>query len=492
MFESPKRFKLGRAGRRGGKTRLAATCAITGHGPDRCHVGAAQDGRVAWIVRDYPQADELWIEYLEPRFKGKEDKGIDVNSTKRLIQFPGGGKLQVHTAKNIESVRGFGPNGVIFDEAAYMNLRYAWTKVVRPGLMDCEGWAIFISTTNAGPDGDPTRETPSFFNRLCQQQLDGKLDDDWGQWHWRTRDNPILPASEITKIYEEYAADGPGRDQELDALLITGGAGLAFPEWQDDIHVVPTKNTLPQNWEYYATLDWGYVQGSYALWGIDQDGNCERVWEFYQRFKKLHAREAALAIFHASSFLPPANTLFYDGQMDQDAGVKGGLTLKEEWLGGMVEFHGGNIDQAPVMIPTTKGPGSRHSKKNQMHAYLKWRDIRHPETGKLQPWARPRLVAQARCVDFIRTMRGLPLDVKDPTDVDTDAEDHAYDDACMVLMARPQAAEKGPEPWDQDKSPGFDGRKKRNWQEMGEREQERRYGYGYRSPRSGELEEIEL
>ena len=39
IVHSPARFKIVRAGRRFGKTRLALYCALIGHGPDQCFPG---------------------------------------------------------------------------------------------------------------------------------------------------------------------------------------------------------------------------------------------------------------------------------------------------------------------------------------------------------------------------------------------------------------------------------------------------------------------
>lgn len=43
------------------------------------------------------------------------------------------------------------------------------------------------------------------------------------------------------------------------------------------------------------------------------------------------------------------------------------------------------------------------------------------------------------CTEWIRTVPNLPYSMTKPEDIDTEAEDHAYDDTRYFLMARPVA-----------------------------------------------------
>lgn len=510
---SASRFKLLRWGRRGGKSRLAVIAGVTGHGPDREDGtprwrGIVQGGKIGWFVRDIPQGEEVWNEVIVPRFAGVP--GMKLLDTKKLlIWLPTGGTLKLYTNENINSARGRALTGAIFDEAAHFDLEYAWTKVVRPTLVDQLGWVIFASTTNAGQDGNKPHVAPSYFNRLCAMSAKGELDDDWEEFYMPSEGNPLLDRRELQKICRELGGPtSPTWQQEYQALLITGGAGLAFPEFKplarEAIHVVPNRTQFPSNWEWAASLDWGYNQGSYGLWGIDADGNVERVWEYYETFTHLHARQAALNIFAASAHLPRPGALAYDGQMDAENGVKAGVTLHQEWDAGMRQAFGGRLEECPIMTPTVKGDGSRVTKKNLMHSYLAYADeygeneagerkslSRDPRTGYLLPWCRPRLRVNERCTGFIREMQSLPLDEHRPEDVDTNARDHAYDDACMLLSARIQPPERAPDPIDQNISRIEAGQPRRpRWEtlasEMADEAKRRSWNTGYEFPHTRE------
>ncbi len=56
-------------------------------------------------------------------------------------------KILLLGAENPAAIRGIYLDGVILDEAAFMSSEL-WTSVVRPALVDREGWALFISTPN--------------------------------------------------------------------------------------------------------------------------------------------------------------------------------------------------------------------------------------------------------------------------------------------------------------------------------------------------------
>jgi phage terminase large subunit-like protein len=202
------RFKLVRAGRRFGKSRLALNASVIGHGPSRVFKGIAQGVDVVWISPDYPQSRAIWREEIRPRFSGVD--GVTLNETERSIKIEGGGMLELRSAEAIDGVRGRKLGGVVIDEAAFLDLEYAWRAVIRPALADLEGWAIILSTPKLG----------SYFNNLCAAAEQGSLGHAWGQFHGSTRDNARLSRSEVDELYAEYPPESTDAAQELDADLI--------------------------------------------------------------------------------------------------------------------------------------------------------------------------------------------------------------------------------------------------------------------------------
>ena len=79
------------------------------------------------------------------------------------------------------------------------------------------------------------------------------------------------------------------------------------------------------------------------------------------------------------------------------------------------------------------GDPSRLLKIRQFHERLRPRDD-----------GPPMLQVYDTCRDFIRTIPLLTADRRNVEDIDTTGEDHIYDEACHVCMARPLAAQADP------------------------------------------------
>lgn len=272
ILEHAARFKVWRAGRRTGKSRLGVIAAASGHGPHRRMKGVMQGGAIAWVGPDYKQTAAIWREEIRPRFAGLP--WATVKESERRVEVPAlGGSLELLSAENIDALRGRKFDGVIVDEAAHLDLEYAYTAVIRPALADRQGWALFISSPNGGLDGNSQKVIPSYFNRLVQRIEAGNLPDDWATWHNRTEDNARLPRAEVAAMRAEYPPDSPTVQQEIDALLVAGGL-LAFPELVLGApYLIPRPERLPRHWMLFGAFDWGYAHPfSFGLYAVDEQG----------------------------------------------------------------------------------------------------------------------------------------------------------------------------------------------------------------------------
>jgi hypothetical protein len=268
--DSPARFKVLRWGRRAAKTTEDFIAGIAGHGPGwregkPMWEGVLQGWDVVWLAKDYNAAGGIWEAEIEPRFRGLRDWKINVS--KHTVSMIGGGTLHIRSAerKPLTGIRGLGKlvKGVICDEAAWWDLRWGWRQVLRPILMDNQGWAIFSSTTNKGTDGGKNDETgnvvvPSFFNSLSQQVMDqvqGRtLEDGWAHFYATAADNPVISPSEFQALLAEYTQGSLEEAQEVYAKLLTGGAGLALEEWRHDLHVAAYEVPTGWRWVRWAGL----------------------------------------------------------------------------------------------------------------------------------------------------------------------------------------------------------------------------------------------
>ena len=61
------------------------------------------------------------------------------------------------------------------------------------------------------------------------------------------------------------------------------------------------------------------------------------------------------------------------------------------------------------------------------------------ERLKFDEDGRPMMYVFTSCKDFIRTLPSLVYDARKPEDIDTDGEDHIYDETRYFFMSRPLA-----------------------------------------------------
>ncbi len=237
VAESKARYRVLATGRRWGKSRLGSAL---------CVAEGLKRGRAWWVAPSYKVAAVGWrmIRRLASKVPGqKTSKG------ERMVEFPGGGSVQVRSADDPDSLRGEGLDLVVMDEFAFMKPA-AWTEALRPALSDRQGRAVFIST----PSGR------NLFWRLYQRGLN---EGDWASWKLPTSDNPYIPPGEIEAardslpeltFEQEYLAEFLENEG---AVFRNIGACLNAPpeailKDHEDHHVV-------------AGLDWGKQQDFTAI-----------------------------------------------------------------------------------------------------------------------------------------------------------------------------------------------------------------------------------
>ena len=126
-----KRFNWLSAGRRWRKTTLAMAIAVEN----------AVNGKT--IIWGAPTYDQVSVGFEETR---KASHGVaKFNQSRMEAHFPNGGRILYRSLDNPDNARGHTADGVVMDEAAYIH-RKAWSEVLRPMLIDTNGWAWGIST----------------------------------------------------------------------------------------------------------------------------------------------------------------------------------------------------------------------------------------------------------------------------------------------------------------------------------------------------------
>jgi hypothetical protein len=222
----------------------------------------------------------------------------------------------------------------------------------------------------------------------------------------RLTDNPYLAES---GEYEAMLSSLPEVERKR---LLDGdwdvAEGAAFPEFSKVIHVIDPYE-LPNNWIRIRSADYGYSSPSCVLWGaVDWDGNIIIYRELYQ--SGLTGEQLANRINDLEVYDPPMHTSVLDASCWSKSGI--GPSIADSIIRSGIRFVPSNRD--------------RISGKVELHRRLSIRE----KTGE------PQLKVFSNCVNLIRTLPTIPYAKNNAEDVDTKADDHAYDALRYMVMTR--------------------------------------------------------
>ena len=184
VWNDPTRFKVVAAGRRTGKSRLAAYLLL---------VNALQTtrGNIFYVAPTQGQArDIMWNTLLELGQGLIESSHIN-NLQIKLVN---GIMISLKGADRPETMRGVSLKYLVLDEYADMKPD-VWELILRPALADLKGSALFIGT----PMGR------NHFYELYKLAELG-LDSDYKAWHYTSYDNPILEKEEVDKAKKSMSS----------------------------------------------------------------------------------------------------------------------------------------------------------------------------------------------------------------------------------------------------------------------------------------------
>jgi len=224
VYSDPTRFKVVAAGRRTGKSRLAAWLLI---------INALQTdkGQVFYVAPTQGQArDIMWQTLLE--LGNPVITGAHINNLQ--IKLVNGATISLKGADRPETMRGVSLKFLVMDEYADMKPD-VWEQILRPALADQKGSAMFIGT-------------PMGRNHFYELYKMAELGDDetYKGWHFTSYDNPILDPEEIDtakKSMSSYAFR-----QEFMASFEARGSEMFKEDWVEF-------GEEPDEGDYYIAID---------------------------------------------------------------------------------------------------------------------------------------------------------------------------------------------------------------------------------------------
>lgn len=255
----------------------------------------------------------------------------------------------------------------------------------------------------------------------------------------KTQYIPAL-ATENPFITEDYVFELEQKPEALRRALLNGDwdsfEGQVFTEFVNDkahyhdrlyTHVIEPF-IIPAHWPRYMSFDHGFTKPfSVGYWAVDPEGRVYRYKEWYgckprqpNTGLEYTPRQIAEGIVARES-QEAAENITIDRIADPAIFDKSrGDSVADQMLPGN-----------GVGVYFRKGDNTRLAGKMQLHERL-----RFDESG------RPGIYIFNTCEDFIRTVPTLPYSLTRPEDVDSDAEDHVFDECRYFLMARPIAPKK--------------------------------------------------
>ena len=363
------------------------------------------------IRRSMPELRELIDKSRE--LYPKAFPGCKYKEVEKLWNFPSGAKIEfgfLERDADVYRYQGQAYSWIGFDEITHLPTEFAWNYLAsRLRTTDSEIQTYMRCTANPGGAGatwvkkryiDPAPSYESFIGAdgLTRKFIPARL-----------QDNPFLATD---GRYEQMLKALPPtqRQQLLDGNWDVS-EGAAFTEFVPQLHVI-TPFEIPVHWERIKGIDYGYASESACIWGaVDpSDGTLIIYRELYR--KGLLGTDLADLITN----MELADPFSVPGVLDTACWSRTGTT-------------GPTIGETLIRAghKLRRADKNRIQGKIQIHEYL-----------KVMQSGRPRIQIFNTCPNLIRELQSIPLDKKNPEDVDTHAPDHAYDALRYLIMSRPR------------------------------------------------------
>lgn len=227
VFNDPHRFVFVAAGRRFGKTRLAAWKLLI------------------WALQN--NNPEEWVFYVAPTFQQAKDViwttlkeiGKDVITSTHentgVLTLMNGCKIALKGSDRHDTLRGVGLAGCVIDEVADMK-PMVFEQIIRPALARAKAPCLFIGT--------PKGRNHAF---EMYQYADSGEDPEWVAYHFTSYDNPFLDPAEIDAAKRSMSSFA--FRQEFLASFEAAASEIFKDEW------IKYSEEEPEDGDYYIAVD---------------------------------------------------------------------------------------------------------------------------------------------------------------------------------------------------------------------------------------------
>lgn len=399
--------------------------------------------KLTWVqvmlaCEDYPSLKDRQLTKIEREFPSWLGKSYSDHKTygKCFILAPeyGNGVICFRNLDDPSKYQSAEFAGILVDELTKnpydtfndLRMRLRWK-----GLTDDE--TFFIGGTNPGSIGHAYCKA-FWIDKIYPDEYKSPVDysKKFAFVQSKAEDNPHLDQTYWQMLNTLPAHLRPAfKDGSWDTFV-----GQALQEWNRLHHVIKPL-PVPKDAPIFMTFDWGFgAPFSVGWWWVDADGRFYRFNEWYgwngtpNQGLRLADSEIAQGIIKkekAMGFNVERDGLVnpqimrlcdptcFNKKPDYRGGGQGMSTAEE--------FR----QQGIVLRP---GDPSRQLKLRQFHQRL----LVTEKDGKFEV---PMMQIYNNCIHFIRTIPTLVINPNNVEDVDTDSEDHVFDEAALLCMARP-------------------------------------------------------
>lgn len=389
------------------------------------------------IRKTFPQLSEVIDKSLNyyPRISPK----ARYNASSHTWRFPSGAKIvfgSMNHASDRIQYQGQAYDFIGFDELThftYDEYSYLFSRNRPNG----SGTRVYIRAT-ANPGGVGHSWVKERFITASAPMTPIKETVSWtdpnGKKHtsdqWRIFvPSTVFDNAELLKndpMYVQRLASMP--EAEKRALLYgdwDSFSGQVFTEWRNDpAHYLDRVNThvidpfrIPSDWGVWCGMDWGYSRPfSIGWYAVDREKRVYRIREYYgctgtpNEGLRIEPSAVARMVKQIEAEDPNLKDRFI--HRVGDPAIWG--TQGTESIGALFEREG---------LYFERGDHNRLSGKMQLHHRLAF-----------DASGRPLFYCFSTCKHFIRTVPALCYSESNVEDIDTDAEDHIYDECRYVLM----------------------------------------------------------
>lgn len=262
--------------------------------------------------------------------------------------------------------------------------------------------------------------------------------------HGHLSENPYLLRADRGYVDRLNAITDPNvRKAWRDGSWDINAGGAVDDVWDERVHLIEPF-AIPAHWPVYRSFDWGSARPFSVGWHAISPGEDVRLadgtWRGFPAGTTIRVAE-----YYGSSGAPNVGINLSNAELGQrvrqreevmpwrrqiragaaDSAIYEGSNGFERTIAGDLEKEG------VYFLPASKGPGSRRRRLQLLRSAL--------AAGRVSgPLEKPALFAFNSCREFRRQIPDLPRDPKDPECVDTEAEDHLFDELTYQLSMNTQ------------------------------------------------------